>query len=173
MTQTGRSSDSDRVEVDRLAPREEDQGDSTGEGQSAAESRSDDQGWFAAMGANRLILVSLLGAVVTIGLLLAVTGGGLILLVVAVLALLVVIGLVTAFVLKLTTEEKPSVETVARLEAEGVHDPESALNERIDALPEDDQDGVDPESELDEPAREQKGKVTPSSESRPVGPDDD
>jgi hypothetical protein len=174
MTQTGRPSDSDRVEADRLAPREEDEHYVTGEGQPVAERQSDDQDWFAAMGASRLIFVSLLGSLVIVGLLVAVAGGELIFLAIAVLALVIAGGIVTMFVMSATTQvEKPSAETVARLEGEGVRDPEASLNERIDALPEEEQDGVDPESELDEPASEQKDKVTPSSESRPVGPDED
>ncbi len=174
MTQTGRPSDADRVEVDRLAPRDEDEYYATREGQPAGERRSGDEDWFAAMGASRLIFVCLLGSMVIVGLLVAVSGGGLIFLAIALLSLLIAGGIVTAFVMKATTQvEKPSAETVARLEGEGVRDPEAALNERFDALPEDEQDGVDPESELDEPAREQQDKVTPSNQSRPVGPDED
>ncbi len=173
MTQTGRPSDPDRLEVDRLAPRDEDEDYVTGEGYPSDERRSDDQDWFAAMGAIRLIFVSLLGAIVIVGLLVAVGGGGWIFLIVAVVAMLLAGGIITALVLKTTTQvEKASPETVARLEHEGVRDPEASLNERVDALPEDEQDGVDPESALDEPAREQKDKVTPSSESQPVGPDE-
>jgi Na+-transporting methylmalonyl-CoA/oxaloacetate decarboxylase gamma subunit len=172
MTQTGRPGDYDRVEVDRLAPRDEDEGYFTDQGQPAVERQSDDQDWFAAMGASRLIFVSLLGAFVIVGLLVAVSGGGLIFLVLAILALIIAGGLVTAFVMKITAQvEKPSPETVARLEGEGVRDPEAAVNDHIYALPEDEQDGADPESALDEPAREQQHKVTPSNESRPVGPD--
>ena len=57
-----------------------------------------------------------------------------------------------------TTVEKPSPEAVARLEAEGVPDPEKAFNDRV-------QEYTDIER--------QEGAVTPSSDrSRPVGHDE-
>ncbi len=171
MTQTGRPGDYDRVEVDRLAPRAEDESYFTDQGQPAMERQADEQDWMAAMGGTQLIFVSLLGAFVIVGLLVAVSGGGLIFLILAILALIIAGGLVTVFVMKSTAQvEKPSPETVARLEGEG-RDPEAAVNERIYALPEDEQYGADSESLLDEPARDQQTKVTPSNESRPVGPD--
>ena len=172
MTQTGRPGDYDRVEVDRLAPRDEDESYFTDQGQPGMERQADEQDWMAAMGATQLIFVSLLGASVIVGLLVAVSGGGLIFLILAILALIIAGGLVTAFVMKSTAQvEKPSPETVACLEGEGVRDPEAAVNERVYALPEDEQYGADSESLLDEPARDQQTKVTPSNESRPVGPD--
>jgi len=109
MTQTGRPSDFDRVEVDRLAPRDEDEGYVTGEGWPATERRFDDHDLFEAMGAARLVLVSLLGALVIVGLLLAVAGAGLIFLAIAVVALVIAGGIVTAFVRKTTSSESRPV----------------------------------------------------------------
>lgn len=114
----------------------------------------------------------------------AVAGGGWVFVVLAALVLIAAIVAVAAMLLQATTEvEKPSAEEVARLEAEGVRDPEHALNEAIEAEPEDaqgepdDRAALEDRAEAQEPVErtsEQKGKITPSSSaSRPVGPDED
>lgn len=180
MAQRTESDASEGLEVDRLASREETEPRADGVGQ-AGRRGAGSGGWRASFGSTGLLLL-IVGAVLGIVAIILLLGGGSYWwLPLAFAVLLAAFGGVVYFLLDRTTEvEKPSAETVARLEEEGVRDPERAVNERVDAAPEDEQGEADAQDALDrraegqprdELAEEQKGKITPSSSaSRPVGP---
>src|SRR3954467_15145874 len=152
MARTGQPVPEHRSEVDRRAGRDEDDAYASIT-PSAGERRRGDQGWLASLGAGGY-LIFLAGAALTIAVIVAAVGnsGGWVLPALAVLAVLAGLAAVATFLLKRTGEvEKPSAEEVADLEAEGVRNPEKALNDRLD--------------------HEQKDKITPDAEhSDPVGP---
>lgn len=184
MAETGKPLSDERPEADRRALRDEDDGYLLDEAERRGERHSTDQRWWASLGASRFLLVIAGAGLGIVLLIVGVSGGGWVFLVLAVLALLASIAAVVAMVLQATTEvEKPSAEEVADLEAQGVRDPERALNEEVAAEPEGEQGEPDDRAALDERAEdedpvertsEQKGKITPSSSSsRPVGPDGD
>jgi hypothetical protein len=82
--------------------------------------------------AGRFLLATVVGAAVVIGALLAVTGGSWILFGVAIGVLLAALGAMVLLALQTSTEaEHPRPEAVARLEAEGVANPEQELNDRL------------------------------------------
>jgi uncharacterized integral membrane protein len=149
---TGSGAD-ERLEVDRMASRDEEEGQVVEAAARARPRRSGEaQSWLAAMGASRFLLALVVVAVAIVGSVILVGAGHWWALPIAVVVLLASFGLGAFMTLKATTEvEKPAPETVARLEEEGVPDPEGAANERVGE-------------------EEQKAEVTPSPSSRPVGP---
>ena len=113
----------------------------------------------AFLAGNRTLIGITLAAAIVIGALCSVITGSWWLLAVAVAVHALATLAVGFFAIRATTTvEKPSPEAVARLEAEGVPDPEKAFNDRV-------QEYTDIER--------QEGAVTPSSDrSRPVGHDE-
>jgi uncharacterized integral membrane protein len=143
----------ERLEVDRMASREEEEEAQVVEAAASPRRRrsGETQSWLAAIGATRFLLALVLVAVAIVGCVVLLGAGKWWALPIVVVVLLASFGLGAFMTLRATTEvEKPAPETVARLEEEGVPDPEGAANERV---------GED----------EQKAEVTPSPSSRPVG----
>ncbi len=162
MTPSGGSDGPERLETDRLASRADEEDPQVGRAASSSrtERGAEAQGWLAALGAARFVLGALVAAAAIVGGVVLLSAAKWWALAVVVVVLLGAVGLGVWLTLRSTTEvEKPAPETVARLEEEGVADPERKANEHVEAV------------EEDEHAGEQQGKVTPSSSaSRPVGP---
>jgi len=140
----------DRPEFQRRAPRDEREAyDVAADGPR----RPGDRTWVASLGAAGYLMF-VAGAALVIVILVAAVGndGGWVLPAIAVLALLTGLAAVATFLLKRTAEvEKPSADEVADLEAQGVRNPEKALNDRLD--------------------HKHKEQVTPDAvDSEPVGP---
>lgn len=117
------------------------------------------------------------GAAIVVGAILSLAIGSWLLLALALTVHAAVTVLVGYVVLRVTADvDKPDPRTVARLQAEGVDDPESKLNRAIAAHEGDDRDRVRREFEADADesrteAAAQQASITPSSESTtPVGP---
>jgi len=140
----------DRPEFERRAPRDEQEAYDLA---ASGPNRSGDRTWLASLGAAGYLMF-LAAAALVIVLLVAAVGndGGWVLPTVAVLVLLLGLAAVATFLLKRTGEvEKPSADEVADLEAEGVRNPEKALNDRLD--------------------HKHKEQITPdAADSEPVGP---
>jgi hypothetical protein len=133
----------------------------------------------AFLAGNRVLIGITLAAAIVVGAVCAVITGSWWLLAVAVLVHAAATLAVAFFAIRATGEvEKPAPETVARLEAEGVPDPERAFNERVReyASAEPVQGNVRTTTPEEDPAQateEQQDAVTPASEpSAPAPPED-
>ena len=134
MPRTGHTVPRERSEIDRRAARDEDDAYTTDQSASVAGTRrAGDQTWAASLGAAGYLIGVTGGALVITLLVVALGAGGWIVTALAVVVLLGALAALAAFLIRRTAEvEKPSAERVADLEAEGVRDPEKAVNERLD-----------------------------------------
>jgi hypothetical protein len=154
MAEPARSRPRENLEVDALASRDEEEGRVSETAARAGRRRAGGAGWVASLGAARFLLAALVAAAAIVGSVLLLGVGRWWALPLVVLVLLGSLALGAYLTLQATTEvEKPAPETVARLEEEGVPDPEAEVNRRGRAAPEG-----------------QQREVTPSRRSRRVGP---
>jgi hypothetical protein len=160
MAEPDRSPPRENLEVDARASREEEEGRVSEAAALAARRRAGDaarkrtgsQSWLASLGAARFVLAALIAAGAIVGCVVLLGAGSWWALPLVVLVLVGALASGALLTLRATTEvEKPAPETVARLEEEGVRDPEADVNERSDVAPQDERE------------------MTPSPDSRPVG----